>query len=268
MNSNESQVTIANAALGKCGVAVITSLFPPDANSKGAIRASKVYNQLRDYCLAQHSWTFAKKTVALSQLATTTNWLTNTSYAIGQYANRGGSTYLCLVAHMSGTFNTDLVAGYWAVQAVGISLILVDFGDGANVAYAYPSDWIKPVKWNYPQAIIRLEDNIYSDTPGLKVKYTFQNDNPATYSPEFIEAFATKIAAEICYDLTNNAAKAKELRDEFDDKLAQAIAADSMGDTPDQAIQDEWLTARLAGAQGPLPLPGEGMIGFYSDGTV
>jgi hypothetical protein len=206
LNSNESPVSIANAALGKIGIAVISSLFPPDANSKGAIRVSNVYNQLRDFVLSQHPWTFAKKTTALAQL----------------------------------------------VQTVP------NFGDGVSIAYAIPSDWIKPNKWNFPNAIIRLEAGaIYSDTLGLMVKYTFANNDPTTYSPEFIEALATKIAAEVCYDLTNNVGKAKELQDEFTLKLGQAISADSMNDTPDQAIADEWFIARLSGAQTSVPLPGQ-----------
>lgn len=206
MDSLQSQITIANAALGKCGVGVITSLNPPDANSKGAIRVSQVYSQLLHFCLAQNSWSFAKKTVALATLDVTVE----------------------------------------------------DFGDGVSVAYAFPSDWIKPVKWNLPNAIIRQEAGmIISDSTGLKVKYIFKNDDPTTYTPEFIEAFSTKIAAEVCYDLTNNAAKAKELLNEFDNKLMQAMASDSQGETPDQAIADEWLTSRLSGAQTSVPLPGQ-----------
>ena len=131
MDSNQDIITVANAALGKCGVAVISSLTPPDANSKGAIRVAQCFYQLLDWCLAQHPWTFAKKTVALTQL----------------------------------------------VQTVP------DFGDGVSIAYAYPSDWIKPNLWNFAYAIKRLEsDAIYSDTPGLMVKYTFRNLVPSTWS--------------------------------------------------------------------------------------
>lgn len=215
MDSNQSILSVANAALGKCGVAIIQSLTPPDPNSKGAIRVAQCYYQLLDYCLAQHPWTFAKNTVALQTL----------------------------------------------------SIPVPVFGDGVSIAYAYPSDWIKPNLWNFAYAIKRLEAAaIFSDTPGLMVKYTFRNLNPATYTPEFIEFLATKIAAEVCYDLTNNVQLAAQLAKQVDEKKWQAIASDSQGDTPDQPQADEWFIARLSGAQSAVVQPGT--VSWSGTGTI
>jgi hypothetical protein len=47
------------------------------------------------------------------------NWVTSTSYQVGQYAYNGSTTtngsnwYQCLVSHTSGTFATDLAGGKW-----------------------------------------------------------------------------------------------------------------------------------------------------------
>jgi hypothetical protein len=43
-------------------------------------------------------------------------WLTSTAYTIGQYVTESGVTYICIVAHTSGTFATDLAAGDWILQ--------------------------------------------------------------------------------------------------------------------------------------------------------
>ena len=44
-------------------------------------------------------------------------WVTFTSYEIGDRVSFTGDFYLCLVAHTSGTFATDLVAGKWSQEA-------------------------------------------------------------------------------------------------------------------------------------------------------
>lgn len=44
-------------------------------------------------------------------------WLTATAYAVNDLVTQSGSTYLCAVAHTSGTFSTDLAAVKWVVVA-------------------------------------------------------------------------------------------------------------------------------------------------------
>lgn len=43
------------------------------------------------------------------------DWTTATAYAVKDWVRSSGSTYVCLVAHTSGTFATDLAAGKWAI---------------------------------------------------------------------------------------------------------------------------------------------------------
>ena len=45
--------------------------------------------------------------------STTAAWVTGTAYTVGMRRTNGGSTYVCLVAHTSGTFATDLTAAKW-----------------------------------------------------------------------------------------------------------------------------------------------------------
>lgn len=49
-----------------------------------------------------------------------TAWLTATAYVVGppaSYVSQGGSSYVCLVGHTSGTFATDLAAAKWGLVA-------------------------------------------------------------------------------------------------------------------------------------------------------
>lgn len=49
---------------------------------------------------------------------TSTAWATSTSYAVDDLVYTADECYLCLVAHTSGTFATDLAAGKWEKQDV------------------------------------------------------------------------------------------------------------------------------------------------------
>lgn len=42
-------------------------------------------------------------------------WLTGTAYNENDCVSQNGNGYLCLVAHTSGTFATDLAAGKWSM---------------------------------------------------------------------------------------------------------------------------------------------------------
>ncbi len=44
-------------------------------------------------------------------------WLTGTSYVVNDLVKQAGSSYICLVAHTSGTFSTDLTAVKWELFA-------------------------------------------------------------------------------------------------------------------------------------------------------
>lgn len=50
-------------------------------------------------------------------LVYTGTWLTATAYAVNDLATDSGSTYICVVAHTSGTFSTDLAGGKWELFA-------------------------------------------------------------------------------------------------------------------------------------------------------
>lgn len=48
-------------------------------------------------------------------------WATATAYTVGNVVGQGGVAYVCVTAHTSGTFNTDLSAGKWAAMGATTS---------------------------------------------------------------------------------------------------------------------------------------------------
>ena len=47
------------------------------------------------------------------EAAATDAWVTSTTYVVGDKVTDSGESYVCLVAHTSGTFATDLASAYW-----------------------------------------------------------------------------------------------------------------------------------------------------------
>lgn len=61
-------------------------------------------------------------------LAAPTNWATATAYAVNDTVTEDNGLYLCLTAHTSGTFATDLAAAKWQVLAEFAPLTTVSDG--------------------------------------------------------------------------------------------------------------------------------------------
>lgn len=67
-------------------------------------------------------------------------WVTSTAYVVNDMVSEAGSSYICLVAHTSGTFSTDLTASNWELFAqqgsagAGDMLAASNLSDVANTA--------------------------------------------------------------------------------------------------------------------------------------
>ena len=129
--------------------------------------------------------------------------------------------------------------------------------ENLTIAYGLPNDFIRPVAVSNIGATFKFEsfknpDNtmtkmILSDMANLQLKYVFRNDDPSSYSPSFVTAFATRLGAEIGFNIAQAAKKAQLLLEEYENvRLPDAKSRDS-GGTPEQPAQSEWETARLMG---------------------
>lgn len=120
-----------------------------------------------------------------------------------------------------------------------------------NMIYTYskPSDYLKLTYKNVRYARVKVEGPyILSDTAGLGIKYTFKNYIISQWFPKAKTALSTRIAAEICFSLTNSVKKSSDLREQYEEiDLPGAISSDSQQGTPDPAIADEWDNARMVG---------------------
>jgi hypothetical protein len=130
--------------------------------------------------------------------------------------------------------------------------------DEMSVIYAKPADFIKLNYISDSSATVKVEgDRILSNTAGLKILYTYRNDDPSTYYPMSQRALVARLAAEICFALTESATKTEALVKDYEGiALPKAVSSDAQQGTPIQPIQDEWLNARFMGGNAMVAPPG------------
>lgn len=62
-------------------------------------------------------------------------WVTATAYALGDIVEQSGAVYLCVVAHTSGTFATDLAASKWGpITSAGTTAAGTTFSPTSTIA--------------------------------------------------------------------------------------------------------------------------------------
>ncbi len=242
-------IAISNIALKKVGDRAITALSD---STEQARAVNAVYDEILKEVLSEHPWSFAQKRAELVDITdpatsgdSPSAWQTTTAYAVATQVSQTAAYYTCIVAHTSGTFATDLAAGDWVVCE---EIIMTE--DGMKHVYYKPSDFVALNFVSVKTATYRIEEQgILSDTPDLKIIYTYNNTTTTTYPSPFTIALATRLAAEICFDLTNDAKKARDLLEDYElVKLPKAMSFDSQQGTPLGMIQDEWEDARKQGS--------------------
>ena len=194
-------------------------------------------------CLVAHTST----TLFATDLASVywvlyTDWVTSTVYDKGDTVYNTGVEYACLVNHSSGTFATDLTALDWVATE-----LVIDQDDEVTNVYYMPTDFLRLTKISDTDAAYEIVGTrLLSDTASLKMKYTYSNDDPLTYSPKFVVALASRLAAEICFNLTQSANKAKDILTRYEGiDLLRAMASDSAQGSPEEVDQTEWEEAML-----------------------
>jgi len=201
-------------------------------------------NGLYYKCLIAHtSGVFATDLAAVKWVLYTT-WVTGTAYTIGTKKYNAGIEYSCLVNDTAAAlFTTDLALVYWVATE-----LVVDMDDELSIIYYLPTDFLKVNALSYDKAVYRLiGSRLYTDTEDLKIQYTFINDTPSTYSGQFQTALATRLAAEICFNITQSMTKAMELLKKYESiDLVRAMSSDSQQGTPESITADEWENARLS----------------------
>jgi len=194
-------------------------------------------------CLTAHtsSALFATDLTAVKWVLYT-DWTTALVYAKGDKVYNSGVEYACLVNHTAGTFATDLTSLYWVATE-----LVSNMDDEITAIHYLPTDFLKVTRLSDEDAPYEIVGNrLLTDTDTLSLKYTYSNDDPTTYSAMFVTALSSRLAAEICFNLTQatNKAEAVLSRHETID-LPRAMSGDSSQGTPEDVTMDEWEASRI-----------------------
>lgn len=94
-------------------------------------------------------------------------------------------------------------------------------------------------------------DKLRTNEKGVGIKYTYLNEDDSRYSPQFVDAFACRLAYDVCYDLTNNSSKQDALLNLYHGQyLPIAKSANARDKSAPQAKDDHWVNAVLCGRAG------------------
>jgi hypothetical protein len=212
-----SDAGIVNIALTKLGARRIVTLTD---NVKEAREANAIYENQRDNEIRSHFWKFATKRTTLPALTTAPPFGYSISYelpvdclrviAVGDIAPNGGYRWL----YLGSTDNAD-----YQIEGTTIAIGLMPFG------VATPP--LTPA--------------------GLHIRYMARITDPTLFDPCFVQAFACRLAIELCEPLSAAANKRQLLAQEYRDAMFTAMRINAMEQPPEPLASSSWLQARLPG---------------------
>ena len=119
---------------------------------------------------------------------------------------------------------------------------------GMNFVYQLPSDVVRIFETNSVGAQWRVEgDKIISDANTLGIKYVYDLEDTTKFSSSFVDAFADKLASDMCYAILNSNTEAERILKKYEGQsLPKATAENAQEGTPNQIYDNVWVDARLA----------------------
>ena len=119
-----------------------------------------------------------------------------------------------------------------------------------TTAFDKPEDFLRILEV-YPKYIkYQVEGQlILADAQELKCKYIALITDPTLFTSEFAELFSKKLAAEVCFKVTQNRSLADDLKKEFEKYYRWAASNDSKGSGTSQPEADDiWMVHRGYGS--------------------
>lgn len=205
-----TQIEVVNRALSKIAVARITSM---DDNAVAARAVSAAFNIVRDDELRAHGWSFAMKRVTLAAATEPVEFG-------GAYAYPLPTD--CLRIWMVGEW-------YWNGPD------LSDYRGGGFAPYSVEG-----------RNLLTSQSTTADAVPGaVRLRYIRKVDDTTQWDANFVEAFACRLAIEVCDELTQSATKKSGMWQEYDQAIRRARRANAIELPPEYIQEDTWVLARF-----------------------
>jgi hypothetical protein len=116
---------------------------------------------------------------------------------------------------------------------------------GYDNAFNYPSDCLRVLGLEDPAQPFVIEGKqILSDATSLYILYVAEVTDPNVMDSLLRETISARMAAELCYPITGQAAVAKEFWEIYERRLTEARGMDAQESFGGQLIADTWLDSR------------------------
>lgn len=122
---------------------------------------------------------------------------------------------------------------------------------GRANAFELPSDFIKLAP-DYPEDNFNAKDwqiegqkILTDDSAPLYIRYVKRVTDPNVMTSLFREALSTRLAAELCEELTQSNTKKDALKDDYNRIIARAKKSNAFQNISVQPATDTWITERL-----------------------
>lgn len=114
--------------------------------------------------------------------------------------------------------------------------------------FTLPEDFLKVLSIGNmgAEGEYRIESRkLLCDDNPLYLRYTWANDNPATYDPMLVEALTSEMAHRMAYAITQSATLVDTMAKKAAQVMRQAKSVDGQDDTPEQLGDDPLYLARF-----------------------
>ncbi len=119
-----------------------------------------------------------------------------------------------------------------------------------DYAYTLPSDWVRLID-NDPEDNFATKDwqiegkkIITNDSAPLEIRYIYEIDDPNEMDPLLREAISSKLALELCEELTQSNTKKADLREDYKEIMSEAKRANAVERVAGESPDSLWITAR------------------------
>lgn len=174
-------------------------------DNKQARAVASMFDIVRDAELRAHLWSFSVKRTSLAALESTPNWGYDYEYQLP-------SDYLRLLQ----------------VNDVYPGPSLEDYRNSSVAEY-----------------VVEGRKILTNLSAPLKIRYCSRVEGTTQWDATFVEAFACRLASEMCEDLTQSNTKRELANAEYKQAIIAAIKADGIEQPPQDLPDDGWVLSRL-----------------------
>lgn len=138
----------------------------------------------------------------------------------------------------------------FACKRVNLNQTTLEPAWGGGKYYQLPADLIRifettAEQWNIEGDKLRTNEN------SVGILYTYLNEDDTRYSPQFVDAFACRLAYDVSFDLTNQSSKQDTLLNLYHGHLLPIAKSANARDKSAPQVEDSfWVNSIYGGRNG------------------